>query len=105
MSGIYIKIPKEFEEHFRKDRFEDSLHRLSADAHLLAGLYERETAAMLIESFKNAILVPPHGRLSDADALFKEFERRGWYNNADRDLAEDYLLDFPTVIPEERSKE
>lgn len=33
---------------------EDSLHRLSADAHLLAGNYEQETAKMLIKAFKNA---------------------------------------------------
>ena len=33
---ILIEIPKEFENHFKKDAFEESLHRLSADAHLLA---------------------------------------------------------------------
>ena len=62
---LVIDIPKEFEQHFQTDRFEDSLHRLSADAHLLAGLYEQETALMLIKAFKNAILVPPHGDLID----------------------------------------
>lgn len=67
MSGVYIKIPKEFEQHFRNDRFEDSLNRLRTDAHLLAGKYEKETADMLIEAFKNAIEVPEHGRLIDAD--------------------------------------
>ena len=51
---ITINIPKEFEDHFNKDRFEDSLHRLSADAHLLAGNYEQETVKMLIHAFKNA---------------------------------------------------
>ncbi len=66
---LLIDIPKEFEQHFQADRFEDSLHRLSADAHLLAGLYEQETAKMLRDAFKNAIPVPPHGRLIDADAL------------------------------------
>ena len=65
---LLIDIPKEFEQHFQTDRFEDSLHRLSADAHLLAGNYEQETVAMLIKLFKNAIPVPPHGRLIDADA-------------------------------------
>ena len=67
---LLINIPKEFEQHFQADRFEDSLHRLSADVHLLAGNYEKETAAMLIESFKNAIPIP-RGRLFDADALKK----------------------------------
>ena len=66
---LLIKIPKEFEQHFKQDAFGDSLHRLSADAHLLAGNYEQETAAMLIESFKNAIHVQRHGRLIDADNI------------------------------------
>ena len=30
------------------------MHRLSADAHMLAGNYEQETAIMLIEAFKKA---------------------------------------------------
>ena len=49
--------------------------------------------------------VPPHGRLIDADALFKEFERNGWYDNADRDIAEDVLLDAPTIIEEDKEGE
>ena len=68
---LLIKIPKEFEQHFKDDRFEDSLYRLSTDAHLLAGNYEQETAMMLVESFKNAIPVPSHGRLIDADELIE----------------------------------
>ena len=66
---LLIKIPKEFEQRFKQDAFEDSLHRLSADAHLIAGLYEQETAKMLRDAFKNAIPVQRHGRLIDADAL------------------------------------
>lgn len=54
---VLINIPKEFEEHFNQDRFEDSLHRLSADAHLVAGNYEQETAKMLTEAFKNASFI------------------------------------------------
>lgn len=50
---IEIEIPKEFEEHFNQDRFEDTLHRLSADAHLIAGNYEQETAIMLVKAFKD----------------------------------------------------
>lgn len=45
--------------------------------------------------------VPPHGRLIDADALFKEMERKGWFDNADRDKAEYLVLDAPTIIPAE----
>ena len=48
------------------------------------------------------IPVPSHGRLVDGDELFKEFERKAWYDNADRDIAEDILLDAPTVIPAEK---
>ena len=51
---IEIEIPKEFEEHFKQDKFEDTLHRLSADAHLIAGNYEQETAIMLIKAFKES---------------------------------------------------
>ena len=37
----------------------------------------------------------------DADALFKEFERAAWYNNADRDeIAEEILLQMPTLKAE-----
>lgn len=71
---LLIKIPKEFEQHFKQDAFEDSLHRLSADVHLIAGLYEQETAAMLIESFKNAVPIPAHGRLIDADELIRKID-------------------------------
>ena len=51
---IIIEIPKEFENHFLQDRFEDSLERFNADAHCLAGNYEQETLIMLINAFKNA---------------------------------------------------
>lgn len=54
---IIIDIPKEFEEHFKQDNFEDTLHRLCADAHLIAGNYEKETAVMLIQAFKESIPV------------------------------------------------
>ena len=51
---LEIEIPKEFVDHYYKDRFDDALHRLSADAHLLAGNYEQETAEMLATALKNA---------------------------------------------------
>lgn len=54
---IIITIPEEFEVDWRKDRFEDALHRLSADAHLIAGNYEQETATMLINAFKSAKII------------------------------------------------
>ena len=49
---IEIEIPKEFEQHFAQDKFEDSLQRLGADIHLIAGNYERELIEMLIVAFK-----------------------------------------------------
>lgn len=55
---ITLTIPKEFEDHFNADRFKDSLNRLSADANLLAGLYEKELAQMLIEAFAQAEVEP-----------------------------------------------
>ena len=53
---ITFEIPKEFEGDWMKDRFDDALHRLSCDAHLIAGNYEQETAKMLADAFKNAIV-------------------------------------------------
>ena len=55
---IIIDIPVEFEEHFNKDRFKESLDRLNADVHCLAGNYEKELTDMLVEAFKNAKKIP-----------------------------------------------
>jgi len=51
---IMIEIPSEYEGEFEKDKFENTLQRMNADAHCLAGNYEKETINMLIEAFKNA---------------------------------------------------
>lgn len=67
---IEIEIPKEFEGHFEQDRFEDSLHRLCADAHLIAGNYEKETAIMLIKAFKNS--KPAYDEKNVVEQLEKE---------------------------------
>lgn len=117
---LLINIPKEFEEHFQADRFEDTLHRLSADAHLLAGNYEQETAAMLIESFKNAIPIP-RKRLIDADELKKIvasakhmdaniFEGKTMYSDhlclgADYDDVYTAIDETPTIIPADSLEE
>lgn len=75
---IEIEIPEEFEVHFKRDRFEDSLRRLNADAHSIAGNYEKETSMMLIKAFKNSVvfgdLEEKHGRLIDADELISMIE-------------------------------
>ena len=39
-------------------------------------------------------------RLIDADELFKKLENTLWNDNADRDIAEDLLLDATTIDPE-----
>ena len=55
----------------------------------------------LIADWCPIIKLHPHGRLIDADALFNNLERTGWYDNADRDIAEDLVLAAPTVIEAE----
>lgn len=78
---IQITIPKEFEDHFYKDRFCESLRRLSADAHLVAGKYERETAEMLVTALKEAEPVYPKPlcevceNLEDGDILYQRSDR------------------------------
>ena len=59
---IEIEIPKEFEEHFKQDKFKDSLERIMADIKhslengdcLCAGRYEYETIEMLGKAFENS---------------------------------------------------
>lgn len=36
-------------------------------------------------------------RLIDADVLWENVERAGWWDNADRDIAEDLIIDAPTI--------
>ena len=50
---ITITIPDEYKKEWYDNRFEQTLQRLKADAHSLAGKYEKETADMLTEAFKN----------------------------------------------------
>lgn len=74
---ILIDIPTEFEEHFKSDRFEDSLARIASDIEsfgfYLAGRYEKETITMLRKAFKNGVPLPKgHGRLIDADRYRKD---------------------------------
>lgn len=76
---IVIDIPKEFEEHFNSDRFEDSLARVASDIESfgfqLAGRYEQETVTMLRKAIKNSTPLPKgHGRLIDADELYLDIQ-------------------------------
>ena len=62
---IEIEIPKEFEEHFKQDKFKDSLKRIMVDIEhfqhsskngywLCAGRYEYETIEMLQKAFEDS---------------------------------------------------
>ena len=59
---IEIEIPKEFEEHFKQDKFKDSLERIMVDIWhsleigncLCAGNYEYEIIEMLAEALENS---------------------------------------------------
>ena len=59
---IEIDIPKEFEEHFKQDKFKNSLERIMVDIKhslengdcLCAGRYEYETIKMLEEALENS---------------------------------------------------
>lgn len=59
---IELEIPKEFEEHFKRDKFKDSLERIMADIFhsleigncLCAGRYEYETIEMLAKALENS---------------------------------------------------
>lgn len=59
--NIKIEIPKEFEEHFNMDRFEDSLERVRADiqygVYTISGLYEIEVIKMLRDAMTKAEIV------------------------------------------------
>lgn len=101
---IIINIPKEFENHFNSDRFEDSLQRVRFDIHkaiiakkdILSGNYEIETLDMLTEAFlKGKPLPKGHGRLIDADAFGKELHR---YTEAPYQYALKVFNDAPTII-------
>ena len=51
---IIIDIPQEFEQDFINNQFEEAFQRLMADAHCIAGNYEKETASMLINAFRES---------------------------------------------------
>lgn len=90
---IVIKIPKEFEEHFKSDRFEDSLARVASDIESfgfqLAGRYEKETITMLREAFKNCTPLPKgHGRIVDINELMNVIGLEDNNENRENNLAE-----------------
>jgi len=56
---VVLDIPKEFEDHYNKERFQDSLKRINYDIRSiryegLSGTYEYEVIEMLIKAFKES---------------------------------------------------
>lgn len=56
---IEIEIPEEFEKDYTADKFADFLGRVRADIDYngMCGNYERETADVLAEAFKNSKVI------------------------------------------------
>lgn len=58
---LLIEIPKEFEEHFNMDKFNDSLKRIRTDIQYhgnpISGLYERELIEMFEKAFSKAEII------------------------------------------------
>lgn len=101
---IIINIPKEFENHFNSDRFEDSLQRVRFDIHkaiiarkdILSGNYEIETLDMLTEAFLKGTPLPKgHGRLIDEEQIPGD----GGWDFSDR------LMLTPTIIEADKESE
>lgn len=105
---IIIDIPEEFESHFERDRFHESLCRLRTDAHCVAGEYEREVGYMLIEAFNNSTQLPKgHGDLKDADKLktsFIKWSRAVQGNFTDADIAS-IVCSSPTIIEADTTRD
>ena len=90
--GIYIpnmEMPKEGD--FIVIRHEGQAYYVSANPQ---NAYERE-----------AIPVPPHGRLIDADALTKQIKRDGIASDPFVKIVCDYFKEAPTIIPAQTEKE
>lgn len=97
---IEIEIPEEFEVDYNADKFAEFLGRVKADIDYngMCGNYERETADVLAEAFKNSRVVQSvaheGGRLIDADA----FERKVMCGGEEDVQDVIYSLrDFPTA--------
>lgn len=91
---IEIEIPKAFEEHFKQDKFKDSLERIMADIKhslengncLCAGRYEYETIEMLekaLENSKSAYSVDKViEELEKCECASGAYDRKCWLDDA-----------------------
>ena len=106
---IEIEIPKEFEEHFKQDKFKDSFERIMADIKhsleigncLCAGNYEYETIKMLEEALENSKLAYSVDKVVEEIKTLKEEAlveyNMGEYNldnNIGNRIAENYRKDM-----------
>lgn len=106
---IEIDIPKEFEEHFNKDKFKDSFERIMIDIWnllenkncLCAGNYEYETIKMLEKALENSKSAYDVDKVVEEIKTLKE-EALGEYNmgeynldnNIGNSIAENYRKDM-----------
>ena len=90
---IEIDIPKEFEEHFKQDKFKDSFERIMADIKhslengdcLCAGRYEYETIEMLEKALENSRQAYSVDKVVEEIKILKE-EALGEYNMGEYNL-------------------
>lgn len=94
---INMEMPKLYKTY--KVRFVDD-----GEGKILVGVADLDSTTY--KPIGEAIKVPDgHGRLIDEDALFEEYENVPWYDNKDRDdVAEEILLNAPTVIPSDKEE-
>ena len=93
---IEIEIPKEFEEHFNKDKFKDTLERIMANIEhslenrdcLCAGRYKYETIEMLEKAFENS------RQAYDIDKIVDELEKELEAGNIAIDYGEFRLFEI-----------
>ena len=116
MSEIVINIPKEFENHFNSDKFEDSLQRLRFDIYkaiiakkdVLSGNYEIETLDMLTEAFLKGTPLPKcHGRLINADKLYEYIDNEKYTLDKYAEVEDvlDIIAKQPTIIEADKESE
>ena len=106
---IEIEIPKAFEEHFKQDKFKNSLEKIMVDIWnllenkncLCAGNYEYETIEMLEKAFENSKSAYDIDKVVEEIKTLKE-EALGEYNmgeynldnNIGNSIAENYRKDM-----------
>lgn len=101
---VIIDIPKEFESD-AKDNFQDFFervkveieHRINTDDTLLCGNYERETAKMFLNTFKDMQIIPDNATNGDVIKAVtgEDFSRGASIYNHDLMICEgEYYLAF-----------